>query len=78
MIKRIFGLVKENGCRIKMGKFYKGIDNVTIHTIEHDIVLTHDIIFDYVKTGKISPSCWILIINRLNHCSLRKLYLLVI
>lgn len=33
----------------------KGIDNVTIHTIEHDIVLTHDIIFDYLKNGKLSP-----------------------
>jgi len=34
---------------------YKGIDNVTIHVIEHDIVLTHDIVFDYIETGKISP-----------------------
>lgn len=32
----------------------RGIDNVTIHTIEHDIVLTQDIIFDYIKTGKLS------------------------
>jgi hypothetical protein len=39
---------------MEMSNFYKGIDNVTIHTIEHDIVLTKDIIFDYVKTGKIS------------------------
>jgi len=38
-----------------MSDFYKGIDNVTIHAIEHDIVLTQDIIFDYIKTGKISP-----------------------
>lgn len=34
---------------------YKGIENVTIHVIEHDIVLTQDIIFDYLKSGKISP-----------------------
>jgi len=38
---------------------YKGIDNVTIHAIEHDIVLTQDITdhitFDYIKSGKISP-----------------------
>ena len=27
----------------------------TIHAIEHDIVLTQDTIFDYIKTGKISP-----------------------
>ncbi len=31
---------------------YKGMENVTIHAIEHDIVLTEDIIFDYLKTGK--------------------------
>ncbi len=35
--------------------FYKGIDNVSIHVIEHDIVLTQDIIFDYLMSGKISP-----------------------
>jgi hypothetical protein len=34
---------------------YKGIENVTIHAIEHDIALTQDIIFDYTKTGKLSP-----------------------
>ena len=32
--------------------FYRGIDNVTIPTVEHDIVLTQDIIFDYLVTGK--------------------------
>ena len=35
--------------------FYKGIDHVTIHAVEHDIVLTQDIIFDYIMTGKKSP-----------------------
>jgi hypothetical protein len=35
--------------------FYKKIDNVTIHTVEHDIVLTQDIIFDHLATGKKSP-----------------------
>ena len=35
--------------------FYRGIDNVTIHAVEHDIVLTQDIIFDYLTTGKKSP-----------------------
>jgi len=29
-----------------------GIDNVTIHAVEHDIVLTQDMIFDYLRTGK--------------------------
>lgn len=53
-IERTFGLVKENRYRMEITNFYKGIDNVTIHTIEHDIVLTHDIIFDYIKAGKIS------------------------
>jgi len=54
-IERTFGLVKENRYRMESTNFYKGLDNVTIHVIEHDIVLTHDIIFDYLKTGKISP-----------------------
>lgn len=54
-IERTFALVKENRYRMEMSNFYKGIDNVTIHVIEHDIVLTQDIIFDYIKTGKISP-----------------------
>jgi len=35
--------------------FSKGIDNVAIHAVEHDIVLTQDIIFDFLKTGKKSP-----------------------
>jgi REP element-mobilizing transposase RayT len=54
-IERTFGLVKENRYRMEISNFYKGLDNVTIHAIEHDIVLTHDIIFDYIKSGKLSP-----------------------
>ena len=54
-IERTFGLVKENRYRMEITNFYKGIDNVTIHAIEHDIVLTQDIIYDYIKLGKISP-----------------------
>ena len=54
-IERTFGLVKENRYRMESTNFYKGIDHVTTHVIEHDIVLTHDIIFDYTETGKISP-----------------------
>jgi hypothetical protein len=54
-IERTFGLVKENRYRMEISNFYKGTDNVTIHVIEHDIVLTQDIIFDYISTGKISP-----------------------
>jgi len=54
-IERTFGLVKENRYRMEISNYYKGLDNVTIHAIEHDIVLTHDIIFDYIKAGKISP-----------------------
>lgn len=54
-IERTFGLVKENRYRMEISNFYKGIENVSIHTIEHDIVLTQDIIFDYIKTGKLSP-----------------------
>jgi hypothetical protein len=35
-IERTFGLVKENRYRMEETNFYKGIDNVTIHDIEHD------------------------------------------
>ena len=54
-IERTFGLVKENRYRMEMSNFYKGIDRVTIHAIEHDIALIQDIVFDYIKTGKLSP-----------------------
>ena len=54
-IERTFGLVKENRYRMEQTNLYRGIENVTIHAIEHDIVLTHDIIFDYIMTGKKSP-----------------------
>ena len=54
-IERTFALVKENRYRMEISNRYKGIDNVTIHAIEHDIALTQDIIFDYTKTGKLSP-----------------------
>jgi len=54
-IERTFGLVKENRYRMEQTNLYRGIDNVTIHAVEHDIVLTQDIIFDYVMTGKKSP-----------------------
>jgi hypothetical protein len=54
-IERTFGLVKENRYRMEISNFYKGTDNVTIHAIEHDIVLTQDIVFDHISTGKISP-----------------------
>jgi hypothetical protein len=54
-IERTFGLVKENRYRMEQTNLYRGIDNVTIHAIEHDIVLTQDIIFDYIMTGKKSP-----------------------
>ncbi len=54
-IEKTFGLVKENRYRMESSDFFKEIDNVAIHAIEHDITLTHDIIYDYIKTGKISP-----------------------
>ena len=54
-IERTFGLVKENRYRMEQTNFYKGIDHVSIHAVEHDIVLTQDIIFDYITTGKKSP-----------------------
>jgi hypothetical protein len=48
-------LVKENRYRMEMSNYYKGIENVTIHASEHDIVLTQDITYDYIMTGKLSP-----------------------
>jgi len=54
-IERTFALVKENRYRMEISNRYKGTHNVTIHAVEHDIVLTHDIVFDYIETGKISP-----------------------
>ena len=35
--------------------FYKGIDDVSIHAVEHEIILTQDIISDYVPSGRESP-----------------------
>ena len=54
-IERTFGLVKEIRYFREKSNRYKGIDNITIYDIEHDIVLTQDIIFDYLKSGKIRP-----------------------
>ena len=34
---------------------YKEIDNITIHVIENNIVLTQDIIYDFLTTGNKSP-----------------------
>ena len=34
---------------------YMGIDNVTMHVIEHNIALIQDIIFGYKITDKVSP-----------------------
>lgn len=56
---------------MEISNFYKGTDNVTIHAIEHDIVLTQDIVFDYISTGKIRP---VLKLNTVNYrlCPHRK------
>lgn len=40
---------------METSNLYKGLYNATIHTVEHDIVLTYDIIFDYIKTAKTRP-----------------------
>jgi len=31
------------------------IDNITKHVLEHDVVLTQDTIYQFVKSGKRSP-----------------------
>ena len=53
-IERGFGLVKENRYRMEYMNTYMGIDNVTMHVIEHDIVLIQDIIFEFKTTGKLA------------------------
>ncbi len=40
---------------MEMNNTYIGHDNVLMHVIEHDIVLTQDIINDYLSFGKLSP-----------------------
>jgi len=54
-IERYYGLVKENRYRMESSNTYKGLDHITIHVLEHDIVLTQDIIYDYLTTGNKSP-----------------------
>lgn len=54
-IERNYGLVKENRYRMEHTNTYRGLDNVLMHIIEHDISLTLDIIFMYKRYGKISP-----------------------
>ena len=54
-IERYYGLVKENRYRMEYSNTYKGRDNITIHVIEHDIVLTQDIIYDFLTKGNTSP-----------------------
>ena len=54
-IERYYGLVKENRYRMESSNVYKGLDNITIHVIEHDIVQTQDIIYDFLTTGNKSP-----------------------
>ena len=51
-IERLYGLVKENRYRMEISNTYMGHDNVLIHVIEHDIVLTLDLIFQHNQTGK--------------------------
>jgi len=54
-IEREYGLVKENRYRMEYINTYTGIENVTMHVIEHDIALTQDIIFDFKRSGLKSP-----------------------
>jgi hypothetical protein len=51
-IERYYALAKENRYRMETSNTYMGHDNVLIHVIEHDIVLTLDIIFQHKEIGK--------------------------
>lgn len=52
-IERSFGLLKANRYRMEWMNTYMGFRNVSLHVLEHDIVLTQDIIFHFLTTGKI-------------------------
>jgi hypothetical protein len=54
-IERTYGLVKTNRYRMEVNNTYVGADNVLMHVIEHDLVLTQDIIHNYRCTGQKSP-----------------------
>ena len=51
-IERYYGLAKENRYKMEKNNTYMGHDNVLVHVIEHDIVLTLDITFQYNRNGK--------------------------
>jgi hypothetical protein len=51
-IERYYGLAKENRYKMEVTNTYTGHDNVLIHVIEHDIVLTLDILFQHSRIGK--------------------------
>jgi hypothetical protein len=53
-IERNYAIVKENRYRMETHNTYTGMDNVQVHVIEHDTVLTQDIIYDFLNSGKIS------------------------
>lgn len=54
-IERFYGLIKENRYRMEQHNTYIEANNVLMHVIEHDIVLTLDIIYEYQRFGKTSP-----------------------
>ena len=54
-IEREYGLIKENRYRMEYINTYTGIENVSMHVVEHDIALTQDIIFDFRRSGLKSP-----------------------
>ena len=47
-IERTYALVKENRYRMETSNTYLGHDNVLMHVIEHDIVLTQDILYEHL------------------------------
>lgn len=51
-IERLYNIVKESRYRMEAANTYMGHDNVLIHVIEHDIVLTLDLLFKKDKIGK--------------------------
>lgn len=54
-IERVYGLLKENRYLMEVSNTYVGADNVLMHVMEHDLVLTHDVLYDAMVHGKVSP-----------------------
>ena len=54
-IESTYALFKKNRSIGETSNTYVGLDSVLMHVIADDIVLTQDIIYDYLHNGQVSP-----------------------